>query len=226
MNSVVVNNYQVTKKYDLGHRRIRLIRLFFLLFLVFDEILLIAHYENNFYSIFHSKMKFLTNQGEFLTQIYFLLMVLFQVDKQMTTQLSTFFQILYPIEVIITLVYWLMIHKNSVRKEQNQTFTGMFLLYSQHIAPLLFLTIDFLFNNLILIKSKSVLMMYLLFYTCVQYYYTVFRQEIIYDFIDFKEKKAFLIAIILGFVCLLFWKFTHFLQNFKFSYVKVKNLGE
>ena len=75
-------------------------------------------------------MKFLTLHGEFFCEVYFALQVLFPTDGKMTTRNSTLFQIVIPLESIITICYWFLVHKTAKERLKENDADGIFLLYS------------------------------------------------------------------------------------------------
>lgn len=105
------------------------------------------------------------------------------------------FTIILTAEVIVTVVFWALLY--SKENDPGHIFDNVdrFNLRSFHILPLLYLVIDFLTNNWILVYSHSIFIVaYILIYGIFNFAWVMISGNYIYPILTWKDVLTYLYA--------------------------------
>ncbi len=138
-------------KFNISNNSLKKFRYFCLFMLLIDNLLLLKSKET-FYLYLCDKHWYFTNWCHMLTTIYFFLSIFFENHKNIANKLASIFHVVWACEFFVTFIYWVKFHSHFI--QQAVLLETIILSYTTHINPLLFLTIDFFFNNLNLRNSK------------------------------------------------------------------------
>ena len=138
-NDYIAKSYM--KRYKVGYTKIHHFRLLALCVLSFDYIIFFIAYQN--LSLLYI-LKYLTEWSYLSTFIYFLLSCMRKADRSVTTTHSGILHTCLSAEFLVVLFYWVVIYPNA----EFENFYDVYLGYSRHILPFLFLVIDYSLNNI------------------------------------------------------------------------------
>ena len=130
-----------SKRFRIPYTKIHHFRLFALLVLSFDYIIFAFTYQ---YEVPLMIMKFLTEWSYLLTFVYFLKSVVKRVDRKVTLTHSSLFHVCLSAEFLVVVFYWVVIFPMTEFENFFQLYVG----YTRHILPFLFLVIDYAINNI------------------------------------------------------------------------------
>ena len=197
----------------INNNTLKNLRKIFIFYILIEECLFWYNYDLK--TGFQIKIFQLKEWNHFLCLILYMVLITKQIDKKITKKFSSIFHLLFSVQMSGTIIYWLLIHKKAILK--NHTQISLFLLYSKHLSPFIFIFIDLIFNNIFLSnKSLEFIFPYCLFWGVFNFFFTFFLGFKIYDFITYKDVKSYLVVVIVAFLSYVCGKICLKLQRFKF----------
>lgn len=197
----------------ISYKNLTNLRKFFILIMIFEE--MIYWSQLGISTGLKYKIIFLTEWNHFLTLILYVFLVILKIDEKMTIKFSYFFTLIFGLQININLVYWIFIHKESLLRVDNDFLC--FLLYFKHISPVIFILIDFFFNNILLSKkSLGFILPYGFFYSIFNYFTTIVLGIRVYDSITYNNFISYFIIAFANMNTFFFALVALKLQEFKF----------
>lgn len=208
-----LESYKKNRYLEINYNTLIMIRKIFILYILFEEILFWYNYTVK--TGFQIKIFQLKEWNHFLCLISYLTLINLKTDKKITKNYSSIFHLLFSVQMSGTLIYWTLIHKKAILK--NHTKISLFLLYSKHLTPFLFIFLDMMFNNIFLSeKSMGIILPYCLFWGVYNFVFTFFFGFKIYDFITYRDVKSYLVVVFVALLSFGCGKICLKLQRFKF----------
>ena len=199
------SNQEKIKK--ISYKNLTNLRKFFILVMIFEE--LIYWSQIGFFNGLKYKIIFLTEWNHFLSLLLYVLLVIFKFDQNKTEKLSGLFHLVFSAQLNCNVFYWCFIHKEAMLRINNDYLC--FLMYIKHVSPVVFILIDFCFNNILLSKkSRKFILPYSIIYTFFNYYITVIVGMRVYDKINYENYKSFVLV------------FMNFTATFGCAYIALK----
>lgn len=219
----IVQKFPIKKKLNtISYKTLTNLRKFFILIMIFEEI--IYWTQLGFGQGLKYKIIFLTEWNHFLTLILYTILVIFKIDKKMTKNFSSFFILIFGVQTNSNLTYWIFIHKESLLRIDNPFL--IFLLYFKHLSPIVFILIDFFFNNILHSKqSLRLILPYGIVYGVFNYYVTVFMGIRVYDSVTYNNLRSYIIIAFTNINTFFFALAALKLQEFKFDKRKFKKIN-
>ena len=163
---------------------------------------------------------YLTQWGIIMTLLYFLVSLFMFVDKENTTRLSTFFHVVFTLELFITIAFWCLILPTDKNYDPKELSLGMYYLLNSlcHGLPMLCLLVEF-FANRIHLTGKNIQALFgLIFaYLVVNFVGTVLMDFSIYSIITYTDVLSYMVLIMSFGLAFVFWVVTLKLQNLKYK---------
>jgi hypothetical protein len=206
------------KRFNVEYHYLTKMRVIFLSVILIEEI--IYWWYTDFKIGILRKVFYLTEWAHFFTIIFYFIMVTKKYDKKNTNKFSFFMQLTLSLQFLIVIVYWFFLHKIALEKVENQNL--IYILYTKHIFPPLFLLADFLLNNLVFQNSKKKHFYFILFYGVYLMIITVYLEINIYPIFTFYNLKTYLLLFGCAVSLILFEHLTLKIQDFKFLDKKLK----
>ena len=233
------------KRFKISPSTHKTLRIIAVICLLFDDFLLLQNAKNNIAVYLFGKIQYFTRWCHILTLLYFILTLtikkepknpqkkesktpsqnsqITKIKKKIQKNLPILYQIIFSTQSSITIMYWLVLHKKGL---QYRTCPYRILyVHTAHSLPFLNLLLEFFFNDYIFESKKC---FKIIAFMCVGY--TVFlgflelNFEIgVYETIDYKDWKTVVFALT-GYVLNYFgWKFSCYLEQFKYVVVFKKD---
>ena len=208
----IKENTPPKKKYNVPYHHLTKLRIFFILVILIEE--LIYWYNLHIKDAVYGKVFFLTEWAHFFTFIFYFSMVIKQYDKEKTHKFSFIFHLALSLQFLIVIIYWGFLHKIAIKRIEFDNI--IYILYTKHILPPIFLLIDLFLNNVVLKNTRKKHFYFIALYGGYLMFISFYFETNIYPIFTFDDVKTFICLLVCCLLLLIFENVVLRIQEYKF----------